>query len=999
MTMDNQERFKKNCDRWSLFCPRAACFLPALDSIGIAETKQPLIENVEAWAEKLNFSDFQLLYVYGLNTVLPYTALKEWCRENENTLVILEDDLEVIYHFLNSEEAEELLNNKNVWLFFLDPMRRALGEITKLFPNIPYQVTTIYTDETKLKTLEELKSQIAFFYNLHTSQIGEFSHHGVAFFNNYFRNLFSLPKSYLANHLFGQFKDVPAIICGAGPSLGKNIETLKELKDRALIFAGGSSMNALNGMGMTAHLGVGIDPNEEYISRIISNMAFEVPFLYRGRIHHQALEFVQSDKVYVTGSVGYNIATYFEKEFGLEGEEIEEGCNVINFSLALALAMGCNPIILVGVDLAYSDDKTYAPGMISHPIHGQFRSKIYNEELIFRKDIHGNTVPTLWKWVTESLWFSNFAEMHPEAKIINSTEGGLGFAGIPNIPLADVAQEMLTKNQTISCKLFGKLQRGKISPDLTEDKICAALKNLTLHHEEMQKILQNHYNELVDLQKNLDGQLEPRERTPVSTQYNEMKDSLTKKLMDKIRDKESYKYLLENFNRAYDLFYLKRYVRLEIDLLLYPQREWNHLLLQLEMDRTHYLLQTVSVNHSLIHQILNEKKQQPLPREQVTSTVQDLDPLTGGPLTRNCTYQFENNRLLLSDPECNLAISEEFIPEDLSGCIKNYDDAGKLQFESYQKNGKPHGPSRYYSKEGNLLAEYWYLNGLQEGKAFRYYPSGVLHSIQNYMHGIQHGRQEYYHENHMPRLLIEHYEQGLLHGDVMIFHPNGTMIRKLHFNNGRHDGPDTLWYPDGKKRIEAFFKDNSPTGTAQAWHANGRLAHQIVYSDNSEITSVSYWDESGRAISGGISSKDYFQQVASSSQQLTTNLTVLFQELTALTPFLMEMQGANPDRERGTNKELAAMAENLNIVGTAIRDLTKLNEQLIQEASIDAQNRTEAFWKTSALQKEVQEKLNLATAQMQNELSQLRSTINHTVESLLKRSIANPNDSEKTKSD
>ena len=41
-----------------------------------------------------------------------------------------------------------------------------------------------------------------------------------------------------------------------------------------------------------------------------------------------------------------------------------------------------------------------------------------------RNDIHGNPVYTLWKWITEAKWISDFAENHPELTILNATEGG-----------------------------------------------------------------------------------------------------------------------------------------------------------------------------------------------------------------------------------------------------------------------------------------------------------------------------------------------------------------------------------------------------------------------------------------------------------------------------------------------------------------------------------------------------------------------------------------------
>lgn len=974
------DRFRKNSERWSLFCPQAAALLPAFFESPAGEQKKFTAEEIDVWKKGLNFSLFDVLYVYGLTERLPYFALKEFCGDPNKTLVILEDDLEAIAKFLKSEEAEEVLHASNVWLFYLDPMRKSLGEFTRLFADSPFFVTTFYTEESKLKVVRELKSQIAFFENLYTSQFGEYANHSAPFYNNYYHNLFSLPGGYLANSLFGRFRDVPAIICGAGPSLGKNIETLKTLKEKALIFAGGSAMNALNGMGMMPHFGLGIDPNEDHISRIMANSAFEVPFLFRGRIHHKALDLVRSDKVYVTGSIGYNIASYMENAFGIVDKEIEEGCNVINFSLSLAAAMGCNPIVLVGVDLAYSDDQTYAPGMVIHPIHSRFRSKMYSEELIFRKDIHGNSVPTLWKWVTESFWFSTFAEQHPHIEIINSTEGGIGFAGIPNIPLDRVAAEKLTEPYPIECRLFGELQGAKIPERITPEKETEFLEGLSEHHEKTHAILEGHYAELLAMQKSLEND----QPVPgLSSDYKASKNYLQEKLMGLIQDTESYKAVLDNFNYAFNLFSLKKYTRLEVDFSLLPPIERLKQLLQLEIDRTIFLLRTASANSLIIKKLLNERESRSL-RSQVQEQLQDFQPLEKiSP--NNYTYHFENNRLQLIDPECDLFVSEEFVPEIPSGIVHLNDDEGNLKFESYRKEGKLHGPSRFYNKEGTLLAESWYLNGLQEGKAFRYHPLGSTYCIQGYKHGLRHGRQEYFYENHIVRMILN-YHEGLLHGDVLIFHPNGRPARRVRFNMGKHDGEDLLWYPDGTQFVEAHFRDNRPVDIARSWHPNGNLALQIVYDAASEIASSSSWDEKGGILQSNTTNRDYFREVASGSQHLTATLAVLFKELRNLTPFLNEMQHGSGLQNSEVNNDVLAIAENLNLIGTAICDLEKLNRELIEEAG-NSQSQSEEFWKTGALQKEIQEKLNLVTAQMQEELLQLRATLSTTIESLVKRGI------------
>lgn len=84
----------------------------------------------------------------------------------------------------------------------------------------------------------------------------------------------------------------------------------------------------------------------------------------------------------------------------------------MNFNLSIAKDLGCNPILVVGVDLAYSDNLSYAPGLVRHAIQDPkeaFLTKYSHEELLIKNDINGVPVNTLWKWVNESLWYAQFA--------------------------------------------------------------------------------------------------------------------------------------------------------------------------------------------------------------------------------------------------------------------------------------------------------------------------------------------------------------------------------------------------------------------------------------------------------------------------------------------------------------------------------------------------------------------------------------------------------------
>lgn len=972
--MENQELFKKNIERWEHFCPDIAPLVRPFFTLGENQVRGPNAEEAIKWTEQLDFASFELLYVYGLGTIAPYTVLKDWLNQKSNFLVILEPNLEALADFFRSEAAAEALENENVWIFYLDPQHRVLNEIAKLFSGVPYAITSIYTDQDSEPIIAELKSQIAFFQNFHSTHTAEHRQYGASYYGNYYANIFFWPHAYLGNSLFNKFQAVPAIVCGAGPSLAKNIEILKGLKEKALIFGGGTGMNALNAAGMTPHFGVGIDPNPEQVTRTIMSNGFEVPFLYRNRMNHYALNLIHADKLYITGSSGYSISEYFEKACGITGQDIDEGFNVVTLSVSLAAAMGCNPIIFVGVDLAYSDNKSYAPGLVSHPIHKQFSTKSHTEELTYKKDINGNPVPTLWKWVTESLWFSNFAELHPDLKFINATEGGIGFSGIPNCPLASVAEEYLQEQLSIGSRLFGEIQKGQIGPTVTREKLIELCQALDESLTSCRKLIQDGLLELIELQKNKEKLL--------NLNHVEIKEFLRKKLTDKLSDTIGFRYVLRDFDQAFDLQEKRHFVRLEIDSELLTPDEWLNKLFVLEMRRALFLEQTSLVNGELLQRIiLNEQLKLTntvkIPQEDKKNEFKDK---------AKTTYRYEANQLTLIDPDCALNISEEFVPDPVGGRIKLYDDEGILKFESFRKAGKLHGPTRFYRQDQGILTESWYLDGSQEGKAIIYYQSGTPYAVQQYKAGMQEGEQTYFFEDQKVRT-VANYHNGLLDGDLFLFHRNGIMARQMHFSKGKREGIESFWNEEGKLLIQSECKEGKPVGEAKVWHPNGQLVEVTTYNQDSEIISRSCWDSQGNPITDTRHSQvDYFQQVAKETKNLTSSLKGIFKEVASLTPLMAKLYPTEKENleKEDVNSDVRLLADKLAQIGQAIAALEKIHEQLLLESGLDPTNQGEAFWKTASLQREIELKLEIATAQMQKDLSAIRTAMMSALDAISK---------------
>lgn len=484
--------FQRNIEKWSETDPKRALMLPYLHFKKSHLLPKESEQETKSWFHSLDLKETKALFVYGVASGNYYQIAKKWLEKGENRLIFLEDDLEAIYALFQTDAGNELLHDPKVSLYYFDN----IGEISQITLALRWeffmkkiQVSAIKSyEKEKNEIYQELQHRIYNDQSLHNSLVQEYLEYGAAFFKNFYQNLSYLPGSYLGNALFGKFKKVPAIICGAGPSLDKQLALLKTLQDKALIFAGGSALNALVANGITPHFGAGIDPNKEQLERLKETQSVEIPFFFRNRLYHEALKLIKGPRLYIPGSGGYDISEWFENELKISREPIlDEGHNVVNFEVEIAHALGCSPIIFVGMDLGFTNMLSYASGIVKEPRvtkkailkEGKnLDSDDFDLRGILKKDIYGKPLYTLWKWIIESEWMGDFLEEHPKALLINATEGGLGFPSVKNENFKSVYKRYLNKSYPLKKRIAAAIKIGSL-PKITTRKVNLLIKKIS----------------------------------------------------------------------------------------------------------------------------------------------------------------------------------------------------------------------------------------------------------------------------------------------------------------------------------------------------------------------------------------------------------------------------------------------------------------------------------------------------------------------------------------
>jgi hypothetical protein len=465
------------------------------------------VEEMVEWKRSLHLEEIDILYIFGVGLGYAYDVLKEWLRgKRGRVLVFLEEDLAVIDALVQREEAGELLADEQVYLNLITDRKR-WNDAVEMFAQ------TFVSDKILCAILPAYKKAHGKRYkrielklmrataSLH-ALLSE-SLHGQKIFANLYPNFKRLHQAFYANKLEGKFSKVPAVICGAGPSLKGAIPYLKELEDRALILAGGSTLTALSRHGIEPHLGMALDPNPEEYERLRPSTAFETPLLYANRVLPDIFTTCNGLLGYMRSDTGGIAETWIEEKLGIEGDAIgpdlgREAFSVTTMAVAFAYLLGCDPIILVGVDLAYTGMQRYAEGVLDSANDislASVRKEIrLTERLLKRKDREGKPVATLLKWVMESSSIGAYAKAHSERTFINATEGGIGFPYIPYMPLKEAIQQHCILEHNLRGRVFASIQNapfeGISQNDVTEllaDLKSSLMRTLQLCEELLQE--------------------------------------------------------------------------------------------------------------------------------------------------------------------------------------------------------------------------------------------------------------------------------------------------------------------------------------------------------------------------------------------------------------------------------------------------------------------------------------------------------------------------------
>lgn len=221
------------------------------------------------------------------------------------------------------------------------------------------------------------------------------------------------------------FDKVPAILVAAGPSLDKNIEQLKRVRGKAFIVAVDAAIRVLVKHDIMPDMTVTIDPRKANHYLYQDERIRKIPVLISFNAVTSTVMTHQGKRFYFY--VDYPVVNQIWGKYGKHYIRIETAGSVANDAFSFIYHMGFKNIILIGQDLAYTDDKIHSQD--SYEINVRNNDANKRKELYVIKDIYGNDVKTDYAMDIYRRWFENQLILHKELEVIDATEGGAKIEG------------------------------------------------------------------------------------------------------------------------------------------------------------------------------------------------------------------------------------------------------------------------------------------------------------------------------------------------------------------------------------------------------------------------------------------------------------------------------------------------------------------------------------------------------------------------------------------
>ena len=257
-----------------------------------------------------------------------------------------------------------------------------------------------------------------------------------------------------------RFVQRPLFVVGAGPSLTKNAHLLREVKGKAVIVAVSHALKALEAAGVTPDIVMALDA-EDLRYHFDGCAAGKIEAIFASSTIHPGLFDIPARRFF-TFAGSESMDPFLFNRLAPQPPVIITGGSVGTSAVGLAAMWGCDPVVLVGMDLAFTGGRYYAstscdgetkvavngttfqmqgfsPGYSAMESVVAMRGEPRNEPLLEAPGYYGGTVQTSTMFHVFRRWLESMGRSGKgKRQLFNCTEGGALVENWESMPLAEM---------------------------------------------------------------------------------------------------------------------------------------------------------------------------------------------------------------------------------------------------------------------------------------------------------------------------------------------------------------------------------------------------------------------------------------------------------------------------------------------------------------------------------------------------------------------------------
>ncbi|WP_022852143.1 motility associated factor glycosyltransferase family protein [Limisalsivibrio acetivorans] len=413
----------------------------------------------------------QVSYFLGMGLLYNIFNYLDMYNFHDCTYIVIEKDAELFHHILEFIDIEQIIRDQRVHLI--------VGkDVSELYPVIN---GILFKGANKFyaKALNIIEEPAAFtahreYYSGVMRTIRDAVREVVLFYGNdpldsligiehTFININEIIDNPGIKDLEGRFKGKPGIVVATGPSLNKNVHLLKGLEDKAVICSVDASMRVLKNHGLKPHMVTSLE-RVEATSRLFEEITEEdaekvflaaVPV-----VHPKTYENYPGERIVVYR----NFATFHWLD--IKKGILDIGPSSANMAFKVLEFLGCDPIILIGQDLAFGPDET---------THAEGSTYGEKEEQYSKPDrtltVEGNFVPEIKTSVVWNAFLKYYTKdvANYSGTVINATEGGAKIHGTKLMTFADAIDKHIKDQPSMDVYQMIKGDLEEITDELREE--------------------------------------------------------------------------------------------------------------------------------------------------------------------------------------------------------------------------------------------------------------------------------------------------------------------------------------------------------------------------------------------------------------------------------------------------------------------------------------------------------------------------------------------------